>query len=104
MPKVLENFITGAIADPDTHTVTMTWANGSTTVNRFDYLVGKGVFAPFTDPAFFLRVSVGERGRTLEWPSEIDFCADALWFEAHPEDAPQSSEKLVNRPQQHPAP
>jgi hypothetical protein len=25
----------------------------------------------------------------LEWPGEIDFCADALWFEAHPEDAPE---------------
>jgi hypothetical protein len=25
----------------------------------------------------------------LEWPGEIDFCADALWFEAHPDDAPE---------------
>ena len=82
MPKVLENIITGAVADPKTHTVTLTWANGATTVNRFDRLVGKGVFAAFVDPAFFARVSVGERGRSLEWPGELDFCADALWFEA----------------------
>jgi len=36
-----------------------------------------------------VEAKIGERGRSLEWPGEIDFCADALWFEAHPEDAPQ---------------
>jgi hypothetical protein len=41
-------------------------------------------------------VHVGERGRSIEWPGEIDFCADALWFEAHPEDVPkQVSEERV---------
>lgn len=89
MPKVLDNIITGAVADPKTHTVALTWANGDTTVNRFGHLLGKGVFAAFADPAFFVRVSVGERGRSLEWPGEIDLCADALWFETHPADAPQ---------------
>ncbi len=104
MPKVLENVITGAIADPATHTVKVTWANGATTVNQFSHLVGNGVFIDFADPAFFVRVSVGERGRSLDWPNEIDFCADALWFDAHPEDAPQSSRKPVNQPPQHAAP
>ena len=40
------------------------------------------------DPAVFARVNVGQRGRSLEWPGEIDFRADALWFESHLEDAP----------------
>jgi hypothetical protein len=87
MPKVLDNIITGAVADPDTHTVT--------TVNRFDHLIGKGVFAAFADPAFFVQVSVGERGRSLEWPEEIDLCADALWFETHPADAPQQPQRVA---------
>jgi hypothetical protein len=52
-------------------------------------LVGKGVFAAFSDPAFFAQARVGEGGRSLEWPGERDFCADALWFKAHPEDAPE---------------
>jgi hypothetical protein len=95
MPKVLDNIITGAVADPDTHTVTVTWANGDTTVNRFDHLIGKGVFAAFADPAFFVQVSVGERGRSLEWPEEIDLCADALWFETHPADAPQQPQRVA---------
>ena len=89
MPTVLENIITGAVADPATHTVTVAWANGATTVNRFAHLVGKGVLAAFSDPAIFAQVRVGERGRSLEWPNDIDFCADALWFETHPADGPR---------------
>lgn len=70
-------------------------ANGDTTVNRFGHLLGKGVFAAFADPAFFAQVTVGDRGRSLEWPGEIDMCADALWFENHPEDAPQSPHRAT---------
>ena len=95
MPKVLDNIITGAVADPDAHTVTVTWANGDTTINHFAHLVGKGVFAAFADPDFFARVGVGERGRSLEWPGEIDLCADALWFETHPADAPRQSRRVA---------
>ncbi len=89
MPQVLENIIIAAAPDPASHTVALTWANGERTVSRFRHLVGKGVFAAFSDPAFFAQVRVGEGGRSLEWPGELDFCADALWFEAHPEDAPE---------------
>ncbi len=89
MPKVLENVITAAAADPKAHTVTLTWANGQKTINNFSHLVGKGVFAAFADPGFFAKVRIGEGGRSLEWPGELDFCADALWFEQHPQDAPR---------------
>jgi hypothetical protein len=89
MPQVLDNIITAAVADPGTYTVTLTWATGDTTVNRFDHLIGKGVFARLADPTVFMQVEIGKHGRGLEWPGEIDFCADALWFQAHPADAPQ---------------
>lgn len=89
MPAVLENVITHAVADTGTHRVILTWANGATTVAHFEHLVGKGVLAVLADPSVFAKVRVGARGRSLEWPGEIDFCADALWFEAHPEDAPE---------------
>ena len=101
MPKVLDNIILAAIPDPNTHTVALTWANGATTVNSFRHLVGKGVFAAFSDPAFFARAHVGERGRSLEWPGEIDFCADALWFEAHPEDAPEPPRQSADQASPH---
>jgi hypothetical protein len=38
----------------------------------------RGVFAPMRDAGFFGRVVVGPRGRSAEWPGEIDLCADAL--------------------------
>ena len=98
MPKVPDNIIVAAVPDPKTYSVAVTWANGETTISGFRHLVGKGVFAALTEPAVFAQVGVGERGRGLEWPGEIDFCADALWFEAHPAEAPQrSADPLAQR-------
>jgi hypothetical protein len=88
MPKIGDNIITAAVPDPGNLTVTVKWVNGAATVNKFGHLVGRGVFADFADPAIFAQVSVGERGRSLKWPGERDLCADALWFETHPADAP----------------
>jgi hypothetical protein len=104
MPQVLDNIIVAAVPDTETYSVKVMWANGETTVNRFDHLVGKGVFAAFTDPAFFAQVRVGERGRSLEWPGDLDFCADALWFETHPADAPQQPQQVSDQPAQHAVP
>jgi Protein of unknown function (DUF2442) len=104
MPKVLDNIIVAAAPDPSTHTIALTWANGEMTVSSFRHLVGIGVFAAFADPAFFAQVHVGDRGRSLEWPDEIDFCADALWFEAHPEDAPAQTRQSADPAARHPNP
>lgn len=103
MPKMLDNIITAAAPDPVTHTVILTWANGETTVNSFGHLVGKGVFAAFADPTFFAQARVGEGGRSLEWPGELDFCADALWFKVHPEDAPDQRQRSSDQEAQQPA-
>ena len=89
MPDMLENVIVGAVADPERYTVALRWANGAQTVGAFQHLLGKGVMSALADPALFAQVRIGERGRSLEWPGDIDFCADALWFEAHPEEAPK---------------
>lgn len=37
-----------------------------------------GIFSRLKEPDFFNRVEIGSRGRSIEWPGEIDFCADAL--------------------------
>ena len=89
MPKVLDNIITTAVADATTHVVTLTWANGEKTANSFRHLIGRGVLAVLADPTIFAQVRIGERGRSLEWPGEIDFCADALWFETYLAEAPR---------------
>ena len=96
MAATLENVIVAAVPDASTLTVRLTWADGSETVARFGHLAGKGVFAPLADPDFFSEVRIGERGRTLTWPDEIDFCADALWFDAHPEDNPFAQTKVAS--------
>jgi len=104
MPKVLENIITAAEPHSENGSVTLTWANGATTENSFRHLIGKGIFAPLADPAFFAQVRIGEGGRSLEWPGELDFCADALWFKTHPEDAPQPQSRGGDRAIEQPRP
>lgn len=42
---------------------------------------GHGVFAAWNDYAVFQRAALADQGRALEWPGEIDFCADALWLQ-----------------------
>jgi len=101
MPKVLDNIIVAAVPDTVAHTVALTWANGETTVNSFGHLVGKGVFAAFNDPAFFAQARIGEHGRSLEWPGELDFCADARSFKTHREDAPEQPRRSSNKLARH---
>jgi hypothetical protein len=53
---------------------------------RFDVdirpLIDKGgVFAPLADCSIFDQANVGEGGRYVEWPGEVDLCADALRLE-----------------------
>ncbi len=44
------------------------------------HLAGRGVFAAWHDYGFFGQATVGEHGRTLTWPGDLDLCADALWL------------------------
>ncbi len=81
--------IKAAAPNDDGHTVTLTWQDGTRTVTDMaPSIAAGGIFAPLADGEFFKRVSVASNGRAIEWPGEIDCCADALWFEAHPEDNP----------------
>ena len=94
MPKALQNIIVGATPNAADLTVTLRWASGAETVKDFRNLAGKGVFSALADPGVFALVRIGARGRSLEWPGEIDFCADALWFEAHPEELPSQRQSV----------
>jgi hypothetical protein len=37
-----------------------------------------GVYTALGDPTLFSQADVGDGGRFVTWPGEIDFCADAL--------------------------
>jgi hypothetical protein len=73
----------------DNYQVWLRFDDGVEGEAEFSGLVGKGVFAPWTDYGFFRQAGIGEHGRTLTWPGELDFCADALWLQVtgkQPED------------------
>lgn len=40
--------------------------------------VGRGVFTPLLDPAFFRRVHVGQFGQ-IAWSEDIEICPDAAY-------------------------
>jgi hypothetical protein len=73
-------------------TVEINWADGSRSVVDFSSTVGKGgVFERMRDPDFFVaRMRVGGEGDWLEWPGDLQFSADSLWYRSHPsEDIPE---------------
>lgn len=43
--------------------------------------VGRGVFKAWEDANHFASVRIAHNGRTVEWPGEIDLCADSLYLE-----------------------
>jgi len=75
--------IRSVVPEPN-YQLRLTYADGEIIVVDFTPIIQRGgVFAPLSDPAFFSQVSIGERGRYIQWPGELDFCADALWLEGH---------------------
>lgn len=57
----------------------LNYSDGEVVVADFKPVIAKGgVFSVLADPQFFNRVRLGERGRYIEWPDELDFCADSF--------------------------
>jgi len=44
-------------------------------------LVGKGVFAAWTDPGAFDKVHIDPESHTVAWPGDIDLCPENLYQE-----------------------
>ena len=60
----------------------LVYNDGCTVVADFKPFIKQGgVFTSLADTQFFNQVKLGERGRYIEWPNELDFCADALRIE-----------------------
>ena len=73
----------------DGYRVWLRFEDGAEGEVDFSGQAGKGVFSPWSDYAFFQRAAIGEQGRVLIWPGELDFCADSLWLQVtgkQPED------------------
>jgi len=84
----MPDFITSVTVE-NNYKLRLIYSNGDIVVVDFTPIIRQGgVFAPLSNPDIFSQVKLGEGGRYIEWPSGVDFCADALWFEAHPNDNP----------------
>lgn len=78
--------ITHVAAEPGC-TLRLTYASGEVVRIDLTGMIGqRGVFADLADPEAFARVTLGERGRYVEWPSGVDLCADALWLAVQRQD------------------
>lgn len=55
------------------------YSDGGVVIADFKPIIAKGgVFTGLADPQLFSQVRLGERGRSVEWPDELDFCADSF--------------------------
>lgn len=63
------------------HKLKIRFADGVEGVVNLSAEAGKGMFAAWKDPKHFASVKIVHNGRSLEWPGEIDLCADALYLE-----------------------
>ncbi len=68
---------------PEAHAVLqLIYTNGDQISVDFNSLIQcGGIYAPLADQTYFTQVTIGEKGRFIQWPNELEFCADALWLE-----------------------
>jgi hypothetical protein len=64
------------------HRLRLRFVDGGIREMDFTPLIQRGgVWAALKDTPSFVGVTIGEHGRSLEWPVGVDFCADAAWLE-----------------------
>jgi Protein of unknown function (DUF2442) len=84
----MEHRVLKARARPD-YRVEIEWVGGERAlIDLSDFVATGEVTAPLrADPAYFVeKLAVLENGLGIGWPGEVDIDADALWYDAHPED------------------
>jgi hypothetical protein len=69
--------------------IRVTYADGVTGVLDLSDTIGKGVFGPLKDEAFFKNVHVGDHGQ-IAWSDEIEICPDAAYLEIAEKDSPST--------------
>ena len=61
------------------YTLRLVYSDGKVIIHDFKPTIQiGGLFERLKDPAYFAKVTIGEHGRYIEFPDELDFCADSL--------------------------
>ena len=90
--ETVPHLIRSVSADLATFSVTITWEDGSISTKAMGPLIAsRKVFKPLADVALFASVRIINDGRGLAWKDDADMCADALWYDAHPQENPYAS-------------
>lgn len=75
-----------SVSAQDNYELRLVYSDGIEIIADFKPIINQdGVFKTLADPQFFSQVAIGDEGRYIGWPGDIDFCADALRLESHPE-------------------
>ena len=84
-------------ADPLRIKLTIHWNSGAVTTKELGRDIDhREIFAPLRDARVFRRVRVLDHGYAIGWPgADVDFAADALWYEAHPRERPFPDEVMT---------
>ena len=73
--------IVKVIPKPD-YTLHLVYSDGKVILYDFKPTIQiGGLFERLKVPAYFAKVTIGEHGRYIEFPDELDFCADSLRME-----------------------
>jgi hypothetical protein len=56
---------------------------------------GKGVFKIWNDWVVFLKARIVHHGRAIEWPDEVDLCAESLRLQMKPLKSIQQSDNAA---------
>jgi hypothetical protein len=82
MAQLQQQIVRRITANAD-FTVSIEFDGGLKGVVDFKPLIQQGgVFKSLGSPLVFRRVKIGEHGRFIVWPGELEFCADALYLDA----------------------
>lgn len=87
-----------AVSAHDNYKLRLVYSDGTHITIDFKPVIDQGgVFKALADSQFFSQVVVKGEGRYIEWPGDIDFCADALRLQGDLHNQTESSTLSAGR-------